>query len=102
MLLIMSVEVTPMRRTIMLVNEYAAACIICVEKEKALFTFTNFSCGVKRGITAYSRGALRPLHNEMKITKVKRAEMFVDSIGNNIINNIKRAVLIHCRVYSNE
>ncbi len=73
-------------------------CAICVEKEKILFTFTNFSFGVRRGRIPYSNGALQPLHNEMKKMKMNSVTMLVETIGNNIMNKNNRAVFIHCSV----
>ncbi|GMR66978.1 hypothetical protein BAC7755_36470 [Bacillus sp. MN7755] len=73
-----------------------------MEKEKILFTFTKFSCGVRRGRIPYSNGALQPLHNEMKKMKINSATMFVERTGNNIINKNNRAVFDHCSVNSNE
>ncbi|BCD28958.1 hypothetical protein BC30102_1994 [Bacillus cereus] len=73
-----------------------------MEKEKILFTFTNFSFRVRRGRILYNNGALQPLHNEMKKMKMNSATMFVDKAGNNIINKNNRAVFVHCSVKSNE
>lgn len=75
-------------------------CIICVEKEKILFIFINFFFGVRCGRILYNNGVFYLLYNEMIKIKVNRVIMFVDKIGNKIINNSKKIVFNYWSVYN--
>ncbi len=70
----------------------------CGKGKNANLLLLIFSFGVRRGRIPYSNGALQPLHNEMKKMKMNSTTMFVERIGNNIINKNNRAVFIHCSV----